>query len=222
MEQTHSWEDFLLKKGQIPHTENKKIRMLHIKGIKPTDKEALLFLLNSSFSSLEAFFTSNTTAAVILDSFPESFEDTVLGILEIIAFDLNMNLKLLVGNIHTVTDSLPKTFEEEHAMLPYLKEDLEYISHLYIQSVLSDAGALDLLYPHAFEFIKNDVETQNMIQAVWKNDGNVLQSATELYIHRNTIIYRMNKYHENTQLDLKKSNDRLISYLLTMRNLCKQ
>ena len=49
------------------------------------------------------------------------------------------------------------------------------------------------------------------------NDLNVSETARVLYIHRNTLLYRLNKLEKITGLDLRKFNDamefRLISVL---------
>ena len=222
MKETQTWEDYLLNHGPIPAINKKYIRMIHVKGIHKTDKEELIFLLNSSFNALETIITSDTTALILLDSFPDEFEDTLTDILELIHFDLNIELQLLIGNIHFLNESLKEAYFHEHQLLKYLDTQIMYTTDIYIQSVLSEALELEKLYPKAYEIIAQDTETQDMILALWKNDGNVMQSASELYIHRNTIIYRMNKFLKTTHLDLKKSNDRLISYLLAMRLLCKQ
>lgn len=222
MKETQTWEDYLLNHGPIPASNKKYIRMIHVKGTNKADKEELIFLLNSSFNALETIITSESTALVLLDSFPEAFEDTLTDILELIHFDLHIELQLLIGNIHFLNESLKEAYYSEHQLLKYLDTQIMYTTDIYIQSVLSESLELEKLYPKAYEIIAQDTETQDMILALWKNDGNVMQSASELYIHRNTIIYRMNKFLKTTHLDLKKSNDRLISYLLTMRLLCKQ
>ena len=53
-----------------------------------------------------------------------------------------------------------------------------------------------------------------MIIKLWESNANISQTSNELYIHRNTLIYRINKFQTDTNLDLKKPQDLLIAYLI--------
>lgn len=65
-----------------------------------------------------------------------------------------------------------------------------------------------------------DGEMIKTIEIFFKNDLNITDSARALYIHRNTLIYRLDKIQKLTGLDIRKFNDAVIfklCYLLKLR-----
>lgn len=52
---------------------------------------------------------------------------------------------------------------------------------------------------------KNQGELLKTLQAYFNNNLNLLKTAKELYIHKNTVNYRLQKIHQITGLDLKNS-----------------
>ncbi len=54
---------------------------------------------------------------------------------------------------------------------------------------------------------KNKGELLKTLQAYFKNDLNLLKTAQELFIHKNTVNYRLQKIHQITGLNLKNYED---------------
>lgn len=55
-----------------------------------------------------------------------------------------------------------------------------------------------------FARIFEDGDTMSTVDAFLKNGMNVSETARVLYMHRNTLIYRLNKISNETGLDLRK------------------
>lgn len=55
-----------------------------------------------------------------------------------------------------------------------------------------------------------DSETLTTIQKFFENDLNVSETSRQLYVHRNTLVYRLNKIQKMTGLDLTKFDDAII------------
>lgn len=53
-----------------------------------------------------------------------------------------------------------------------------------------------------------------MINMLYKCDSNLAKTSKELFLHRNTLLYRMEKFHEQTDFDLKDRNDLVLCFLL--------
>lgn len=59
----------------------------------------------------------------------------------------------------------------------------------------------------------------NTLEVFIENDGLINEAAKQLFVHRNTITYRMDKISTLLQMDLKKSNDLLkLKLVFTFRN----
>ena len=56
---------------------------------------------------------------------------------------------------------------------------------------------------------KLDEETQITIQKFFENSLNVSETARQLYIHRNTLVYRIEKLQKETGLDIRNFDDAL-------------
>ena len=45
-------------------------------------------------------------------------------------------------------------------------------------------------------------------------EGNISSTAKELFMHRNTLQYRIDKFYDQTNLSLKNMDDLVLAYLL--------
>nr|WP_223156077.1 helix-turn-helix domain-containing protein [Desemzia sp. C1] len=61
-----------------------------------------------------------------------------------------------------------------------------------------------------------DAEFKELILAMWKSQGNISVAAKSLYIHRNTLQYRIDRFHQASGLSLRNMDDLLLCYLLTL------
>jgi len=55
-----------------------------------------------------------------------------------------------------------------------------------------------------------DQETMFTIQKFFENNLNVSETSRQLYIHRNTLVYRLDKIQKVTGLDLRMFDDAII------------
>lgn len=72
------------------------------------------------------------------------------------------------------------------------------LCNLFLKEVFSD-DSLGLLDP----------ETVNTIQKFFENNLNVSETSRQLYVHRNTLVYRLDKIQKLTGLDLRMFDDAL-------------
>lgn len=59
-------------------------------------------------------------------------------------------------------------------------------------------------------------EMSELVLTYYKHDGNVEQSAAELYVHRNTFLYRLNKIRTATGFNIKSPRDTVVLYLAVL------
>ncbi len=196
---------------------NKEVFFIYYKGLRD-NYDFVNETIVSYFNALDLIQINDSSFAIVVQAIPSPLEDTIEEILELLKFDLDINLNFLIGNKHTYDKETPSYFESEVDYLAIAFDRINYITELYIQKTLKTAIKPEKLYPQAFNLIENNPETKEMIQKLWETSTNIAQCASKLYLHRNTLIYRMDKFEKETQLDLKNQNDLLISYLLTLRS----
>lgn len=58
----------------------------------------------------------------------------------------------------------------------------------------------------------NDIEMNNIINTFINNDLNILKTSADLYMHRNTLINKLDKFYKKTGYDLRRFKDAYIIY----------
>ncbi|MCR5639826.1 MAG: helix-turn-helix domain-containing protein [Lachnospiraceae bacterium] len=73
-------------------------------------------------------------------------------------------------------------------------------------------ACIEFLHDHFtdFDFKDLDSESRNTIQAFLDNGLSIAETARALYVHRNTLIYRIDKFEKQTGLDIRKFEDAMI------------
>jgi DNA-binding PucR family transcriptional regulator len=55
-----------------------------------------------------------------------------------------------------------------------------------------------------------DAETISTLETFFQLDCNVSETAKKLYIHRNTLLYRLDKFKQETSLDVRSFQDAVL------------
>lgn len=67
---------------------------------------------------------------------------------------------------------------------------------MYIEEIFKDIRIEDF-----------DEETLNTVNKFFENSLNISETSRQLYIHRNTLVYRLDKLQKNTGLDIRVFDD---------------
>ncbi|MBC6307817.1 helix-turn-helix domain-containing protein, partial [Listeria booriae] len=108
-------------------------------------------------------------------------------------------------------------FAEERAIFNYKNRSI-------VQTVASESLKVialrmkeSLITNELKNFFNQDDTWIPLIHTLFKNQGNISLTAKELFMHRNTIQYRLDKFHEQTNLSLRKMDGLLLAYLATLQ-----
>lgn len=71
---------------------------------------------------------------------------------------------------------------------------------------------------HSYREILKQAEMEGIILELWRNLGNISSTAKALFLHRNTLKYKIEKFQEQTGFNLKEANDLLFCYLILLQN----
>lgn len=72
------------------------------------------------------------------------------------------------------------------------------LCRIFIEEIFGDNVPLDL-----------DEETMNTLNTFFDNNLNVSETSRQLFVHRNTLVYRIEKIHKSIGLDLRSFDDAL-------------
>ncbi len=121
-----------------------------------------------------------------------------------------------VEDINMLPDSY-KNCEAALRLAGLLHADKKVVScdRLAFEKLLYSVGQED-----ALDFLRRTVtgidmsaidnEMKNTITTLFENELNIADTAKALFIHRNTLVYRLEKFQKQTGLDLKKFDDAVI------------
>ena len=183
-------------------------------------------VLKSMFSSQTGdYITAVDESSVILIKAlePNTSHDELMNIAETIVAMVNgeamMNVKVAFGTIVSELKDVSKSYKEAKMALDvgkifYAEKNVAAYSTLgigrliyqlpinlckiFIEEIFGDNVPSDL-----------DEETLNTINKFFENNLNVSETSRQLFVHRNTLVYRIEKLQKSTGLDLRNFDDAL-------------
>ena len=223
---THPWLAYLEGKGALP-TPTAYIQCVHL-AVFPKqegvfqEKDWLEFVENLTVGTLAAFknFRHHYTLVVNPEVAP-SLASTLFEVQSAIEDDFAVELQLFIGNRWATSSSVPLLYQAEKALF------VEYLMHSHKRSSLefapvmlwAIANALVDIAPIADELILllSEDEVKELIEALWDAHGNVSKASQKLFLHRNTLQYRIDRFAEQTGLNVKDMNDLTLGHLLLQK-----
>lgn len=161
---------------------------------------------------------------------PHTEEEDLLGIARMIVDMLNteamVKVKVAYGNVSDKLETLSKSYKEarmalevgrifymDENIMPYGKLGIGRLIYqlpiplceMYLSEVFGDR------LPESF-----DEETVMTINKFFDNNLNISETARQLYVHRNTLVYRLEKIQKQMGLDIRVFEDALTFKIATM------
>jgi len=125
--------------------------------------------------------------------------------------DITSNIKVYVG----YSDNEASMIDEIEVVKKYF--NLELVNSIYNKKTLLN----EVINVVSEDFKKvvlkkyyEDYEMQNILKAFFVNNMNTMKSAKLLYIHRNTLINKLQRFKEITGFDPKEFKDAYLIYSL--------
>lgn len=140
--------------------------------------------------------------------------DEIAETIESIMIDIEENLYVYVSKEYTDEERLKFDYGvmSQYMEKTNLKKNIYSERELIKELVLS--GYKDNLYRVIFGKYADDLTIKNICLAFFENNMNTSKTANILYMHRNTLINKIDKIIEYTGYDLKNFLDAFIIYHL--------
>ena len=207
-----------------------------IRSEVPQSAEAFEILQNLYTDSDIATVISmdDTTAIVIIDalesqvseetkdSFIEETSQSVLACLTSEGCKAKVAVGSVVGSFMDISKSysdamtalkVSKIFDGESDLSRYDKLGLGRLIY-QLPKPLCEMFIREVFPNEAFKQL--DEETRTTIDTFFANDLNGSETSRELFVHRNTLVYRLEKVKTKTGLDLRKFDDAVLFKMATM------
>lgn len=216
----HPWLDFLEHQGPQPALQAKSVQFvhLHIRQSSLSDKAPLFEMLRSFFPNYLTHFQKGAQDYVLLldqsqfTEVVEPLQDTLMAM----EFDFASQLSFLVGTILSSKDVSvwSEIFQLESQLFERWNKEYSRSSCLsFSQLYLWGREQEKAFAPYLKQRIQAQEGLREIILALWQESAVLTKAAQQLYIHRNTLQYRLEKFHETTGLSLKNMDDLALCYL---------
>jgi len=154
---------------------------------------------------------------LIVMSKDEDISEVLYSLISNTLTELLIEITISVGGKITSISELPKLYNNSIEAFTLkekynLKEYLLFFDKLIVYRVVSNINynfKQDILYSIFTNEFDNiiDKELEHMIDEYFKNNLNITDTAKAIHVHRNTLLYRIDKIQNYTNLDLKNFED---------------
>ena len=217
------WHQFLVqKKGGLP-TKLEGVQLLYLEHGFPLSSD-LLDLFYGLFPHLTALVElSSTRTVLVLDqTTPFEVETLVQDILPAVENDFGTKLTIFFGNSWTrlQAEELRQVFDSEYQLFSdfvRFKGNEQTISFAKM-ALWARSGQLNLgVIPEKIRhYIDDSKDMADIIEAMWSSQTNLVQTAQKLFMHRNSLQYKLDKFHNLSGLNLKNLDDLAFCHLLIL------
>ena len=219
--QQSEWYSFLFEFYPVPSVST-NCRIIQFELLKKdTDFDEQLWLhsfKNLFENTVDAFFISNDYGLLIQPYQKNHWSiEELAGIIQTLDDDFSIRTTCYAGQFWPVTSELPQIFKEEQAIFHHEKDKGKpfiTLSNSGIGYYTHDIVTVSPIMQNLKKLIFTDSETKELIEAMWQSQGNISLAAKTLFVHRNTLQYRIDRLQETTCISLRNLNDLLLCHLL--------
>lgn len=203
-------------------------------GKKSTDY-VMEFVKNLSDLKAGDFVTTVDEHSVVLvkdvsnitDEREEVLEDIANSLVDSIHMEAMVKVRVGYGNVVTQIPELSSSFQEAKMALQvgrifYAEKDTISYSKLGIGRLIYQLpmSLCDMFIKEVFgdtiPDILEDEEAMSTIGKFFENNLNVSETARQLYVHRNTLVYRLERIEKAIGLDIRKFDDAMTFRIAVM------
>lgn len=135
--------------------------------------------------------------------------------------DFAISMKIFIGNVWKMSEEIPGIYQAEKALfVTYLHESNKQTCLAFAPMVLwgFTQKKLDISpIPETLYTQMVQDEFPDLIEALWQERGTLTKAATRLFIHRNTLQYRIDRFGQLTGLSLKNMDALTLCHFLLMQ-----
>ena len=145
--------------------------------------------------------------------------------IEAVEYDFGLRLSIMLGQVwsQTVYQALSDLIKAERDLFKTWwrqgYQGVHTFSQLYLWSMGERLVDLRVIKECLHQMILDQDQIQEIILSLWKNSAVLTKTAQQLYLHRNSLQYKIDKWEELTGLQLKELTDLTLCYQLILPDI---
>lgn len=218
--QDHPWYGILFQNEPVSTPGLYRILQIQLHSMPDYSKKEWQESLQEMLRPKDFFPLNDNQIILVEQQNKQSFSvEDLKGIFATLDADFDATTKVFAGNFFDAKENFSVLFAEEQKIF-----QMEMKRNVQASFISLTQAALDYLVYDGIEKsplmktfrreLLQDAELLEIITTLWQNQGNVSSTAKALYMHRNTLQYRLDKFHELTGFQLKNLEDLTLCYLL--------
>ncbi|MCJ7840434.1 helix-turn-helix domain-containing protein [Lederbergia sp. NSJ-179] len=219
------WYHFLIHNGKVPHSKSQNIRFVHF--AIPNVRDDFQYneweeATKSLFSTDVIFVPFSHHRGVIIEEKPNLSitEEELSSAIEALESDFFIKIHFYLGFFQPIDDHLKSRFQLEQKLLTVSLADhpedriitREKVIPNYLYLNLPDQER-SILFADIHRVLIDDPELTKTIKTYIENQSNATFTAKQLFMHRNSLQYRIDKFIEKTGVDIKTFHGAFFTYL---------
>jgi PucR C-terminal helix-turn-helix domain len=221
----NEWIEFLFGDGMMPALRPNEYRVIQFTLHEETDMQLMKEAFNHLLPHHTLLALMDEYEGLIIEEWNEVQldEEQLRSISHVIESDFFASISFFIGQFRLVDPGFNKSFHHERSMYKYSKLTARANS---IQSVVTSmpsyllkhlpGGWKDFIFWKTSQVFTEDKELIQTVKAFLENQSNISQTAKKLYMHRNSVQYRIEKFIEKTMIDIKTFEGALLAYLAVL------
>ena len=223
--QLSPWQQYLEQGGQCP-VQLENIQFIHVCLIQKNqdfNEQEWLEMMQEIFGDvLTSFSCFPKHYTIVRKADVEAITTQDLqAIHATVEEDFAISMKIFIGNIWKMSEDISGIYQAEKALfVTYLHESNKQACLAFAPMVLWGFAQKKLDFSPIPETLYQQMvqdEFPDLIEALWQERGTLTKAATRLFIHRNTLQYRIDRFGQLTGLALKNMDDLTLCHFLLMQ-----
>jgi len=226
--------DAVISEYRIPAEMPRCVMLLHMLQVQGgSAKEILSEILPLSANDVLVAMDNHSAALIKCTSGIEDVEDLrqlANAMQETVLSETGLPLTVGIGESTTRASELHQSYRQARRAIEigriYRQEETVHLySSLLLERFLADIPPETAAHYHSLLFNRRtsrlfSEEILSTVEMFFRKDLNLSDTARQLYIHRNTLVYRLDKVQRQIGLDLRKFDDAVTFKMLLEMKKC--
>ena len=223
------WFSYLIEgKGQAPQTF-KKIQLVycHLSYFQQENLASWLDMMQTLFPNCQTVLQVGVQDYVFVlqqDKY-SSVRSILSDTIEAVEYDFGFRLSIMLGQIWSQTGYQPLSdlIQAERDLFKTWwrqgHQGVHTFSQLYLWSLGEGLVDLRIIKDCLRQLILGQDQIQEIILSLWENSAVLTKTAQQLYLHRNSLQYKIDKWEELTGRQFKELTDLTLCYQLILPDI---